>query len=827
MQGVQSKLTIEEKFKQFFNFQQNTVITAETSTFKNYLYDKDVTIATGLKHIKYFLDPSLKQGIKNMISNIRLRSLRGSRGEYSNVLGQITKNLNLLLKNIEKIEEDTQSDRTTDIVQCKLKVGQLWQEILRLRPVLSNTRQSRKKRTPDIYRLRKYDTINFAEYDKDKKRAEGKYLKGWMEEVKVFNRKEPLTLEQDRAWQVLRIDLIWGLPNPAAIQRQYMTQGITNTNGERIDSSNFNEIFSSSSPSTVELEGRFILDTFRIMNTEESRYFALARRNIINGPEEFADPNSCMNIGAHQCPSTVSKVQFSAIVDKGQGNTILSGIAPQDASSSLHDNTVITENDSGRNESDYPSLPDSISEQESTKSIIVSDSPTQRPTNKVQPLTLAPRLYVPQPTGNSQLPLENRTPTPSNQQVTERYSLNNPTINQIDRTNQVDNRRQEVIRRQTSQYDPVAETSNLNDTFSNTTWDSFSNMIIRPNIHTSNVTPRNEDSETVSVTPRQTTETPRTTRPVTRTDRANNCINDLQAGRVSGLCLQDIVQYVQYGNSINTIEFLNTFIIMFNSNLDSWMKKFERFKNAPNPQMFAEMCKKQPAISYFSSNNTLYTNKEIGTLLKPTIFCSDYYCHSLQDSKIWLISKEKLYCLGEQLMDNIFVCSSDKLNIPPPCYDAKSASTHCNFHQFATNDPKSEIQAINSQTAILNPRQNEILVNKQNEMIFSNSTYILSERKQKVLHPLENGKYFLKKSEIFRFLDKPDTYTIKVIQTATSLYNNNTTYYLSVFSITLLGIIMVIYLIRLFVSKYRDYNALKTNEPNEQTMVEYRVQVAE
>ena len=820
MQGLTSKFTIEEKFKQFFNFQQNAIVTTDEKTFKNYLYDKDVTIATSPKHIKYFLDPSLKTGIKNMLNNIRQRSQRGSRGEYSNVLGQITVNLNKILTKLETIENYTKSDKTTDIVQCKLKVGQLWTEILRLRPVLS--RQNRKRRAADIYRLRKFNTINFPDYDKDKKRPEGKYLKGWMEEVKIFNRREPTTLEQDRAWQVLRTDLIWGLPNPISIQKQYMTEGLTNTNGERINSDNFGTIFKSLSPSTVELEGKFILDNFRIMSTEESRYFALARRNIIDGPEEFADPNNCINTGAHQCPITVSKSQFMATILRGQNSIILSGIPTPDTSSSLHDNTVITENNSGRNDSDYPSLPDTVSEQESTHSTIESNIPTPKPTNKVIPLTSAPRLYVPQPTGNS---LENRQPTPSNRQVTDRYSQNEPQISHG--VQQENNRRQEVIRRQTSQYDPVATSTVQNDTLSNTTWESFSNMIIRPNIVLTNVTPRSEDSETVSITPRQTTETPRTTRPVTRQDRANNCINNLRSGQITGLCLQDIIQYVQYGNSLNTVEFLNTFLIMFNSNLENWIKKFNSFKNAPTQQMFMEMCKKQPAISHFSKNNAtmVYTSEEKGTVLKATVFCSTYFCHQLEDPKIWLISKEKLFCLGDRLRNNIFICLSDKLNIAPPCHSAKSASAHCNFHQFAINDPKSEIQPINSETAILNPRLNKILVNKQNEMIFSNGTYILSERKQNVMHVLQNSVYMLKKSEIFQYLDKPDTYTIKMIQAATKLYNNKTAYTISVLSITLVGVIMMGYLLKVIVERYRDYK--KVNQDENREMIEYRVQVAE
>ena len=82
-------------------------------------------------------------------------------------------------------------------------------------------------------------------------------------------------------------------------------------------------------------------------------------------------------------------------------------------------------------------------------------------------------------------------------------------------------------------------------------------------------------------------------------------------------------------------------------------------------------------------------------LLKP--LCLVFYSYSNIYKNYMYLNQKRIF-----IRTTVSCILHNKLKIPPPCHNAKSASIYCSFHQFATNDPKAESQSIKLKNALRN-----------------------------------------------------------------------------------------------------------------------------
>lgn len=172
-------------------------------------------------------------------------------------------------------------------------------------------------------------------------------------------------------------------------------------------------------------------------------------------------------------------------------------------------------------------------------------------------------------------------------------------------------------------------------------------------------------------------------------------------------------------------------------------------------------------VDYNEKNEAIvYTEKILGSKLKPVPFCSEQFCHELvlSHTNIDLITGQT--CLeGKQLDHSHYICETRLQLDRNYCDRTHTPTTECVFTQY---EKTNEIIYFNHDTAIFNQKINQLsqnLAEKEIDLTINGTEYTLQPKSRAFLTVKKQElKFFLSSKEIALEFDKPDTIVGQVRQ---------------------------------------------------------------
>lgn len=172
-------------------------------------------------------------------------------------------------------------------------------------------------------------------------------------------------------------------------------------------------------------------------------------------------------------------------------------------------------------------------------------------------------------------------------------------------------------------------------------------------------------------------------------------------------------------------------------------------------------------VEYNERNEAMvYTEKILGSKLKPVPFCSEQFCHELvlSHTNIDLVTGQTCQH-GKQLDNSHYVCET-KLQLDRTfCDRTHTPTTECVFTQY---EETNEISYFNHDTALLNQKTNQFsqnLAEKELDITINGTKYTLQPKSRAFLTVKKPElQFFLTTIEIALEFDKPDTIVGQVKQ---------------------------------------------------------------